>query len=384
MKQFFQNINQIEYSKKYIAFILLLIVVFITCQNLVLGKAFYNNYLIFKYSFYNLICNNNLYVHYPNYYGDLYKYSPTFALGMFPFYYLPNAVGIFLWDILNVSVFFIACIKLKSINYTNAGLLLLLSLFELFPSTQNSQSNVLILGLSILTFINFEKNKPFLAILFIVIGIYIKLFSLITCVLILVYPQKLKNILYFIILMLGFALIPLCVINPIELYTQYLNWIKLLMNDHAASVGFSIYQYPAFLFPNAPFKLYTLLTGLVLLFVPFIKYKNFANQHYRHSYFCFVLIWTIIFNHRAESPTFIIALFACLFWLLSFKNTVKRSTIIGIVCIFTSIWTTDIMPLSVRGNESIVCIAKPFVSILLFWIILASFFCKKYRLAMEL
>ncbi|RME20836.1 MAG: hypothetical protein D6800_12755, partial [Candidatus Zixiibacteriota bacterium] len=46
------------------------------------GYTHYNNYLIFKYSFLNLLAGKNLYVTHPEQYYDLFKYSPTFALLM--------------------------------------------------------------------------------------------------------------------------------------------------------------------------------------------------------------------------------------------------------------------------------------------------------------
>src|SRR2546423_1725063 len=39
----------------------------------------YNNYIIFKQSFYHLIQNKDLYMFYPSEHWDLFKYSPTFA-----------------------------------------------------------------------------------------------------------------------------------------------------------------------------------------------------------------------------------------------------------------------------------------------------------------
>jgi len=40
----------------------------------------YNNYIIFKQSFYHLIAQKDLYIHYPQEQYDLFKYPPTFAL----------------------------------------------------------------------------------------------------------------------------------------------------------------------------------------------------------------------------------------------------------------------------------------------------------------
>src|SRR5580658_9739822 len=49
--------------------------------NLFIGthQTYYNNYVIFKYSFFHLIDGKNLYGIYPDDHWDLFKYSPTFA-----------------------------------------------------------------------------------------------------------------------------------------------------------------------------------------------------------------------------------------------------------------------------------------------------------------
>ncbi len=72
----------------------------------------YNNYLIFKQSFFHLIEHKDLFAFYPNEYYDLYKYTPTFALLMAPFAYLPNLAGLILWNILNAFMLF-----MHSVNF---------------------------------------------------------------------------------------------------------------------------------------------------------------------------------------------------------------------------------------------------------------------------
>src|ERR1700750_715643 len=46
------------------------------------GRAYidYNNFRIFKFSFYHLVQNRDIYQLFPNDHWDLYKYSPAFAL----------------------------------------------------------------------------------------------------------------------------------------------------------------------------------------------------------------------------------------------------------------------------------------------------------------
>jgi hypothetical protein len=61
----------------------------------------YNNYVIFKQSFFHLINNQDLYSLYVNEQRDLFKYSPTFSLLFAPLAILPDIIGLILWNALN-------------------------------------------------------------------------------------------------------------------------------------------------------------------------------------------------------------------------------------------------------------------------------------------
>src|SRR5450631_2916625 len=54
----------------------------------------YNNYIIFKNSFFHLIHGENLYGSFPDEQWDLYKYSPSFSLFFGLLAYLPDFAGL--------------------------------------------------------------------------------------------------------------------------------------------------------------------------------------------------------------------------------------------------------------------------------------------------
>jgi hypothetical protein len=63
----------------------------------------YNNYLVFVGSLKVLLAHQDLYAPHPEFYGDLFKYSPTFPLFMLPFLWLPLPVGLVCWNVLNAG-----------------------------------------------------------------------------------------------------------------------------------------------------------------------------------------------------------------------------------------------------------------------------------------
>ena len=76
----------------------------------------YNNFLTFKYSFFHLIEYKDLYLYYPQNHWDLFKYSPAFAVFMGFYAYLPEILGLILWNLTNFIPLFFAIKLLPGIN----------------------------------------------------------------------------------------------------------------------------------------------------------------------------------------------------------------------------------------------------------------------------
>ena len=113
------------------------------------GYTHYNNYVIFKQSFYHLIQGKDLFILYPNEQWDLYKYSPAFALFFGVFAWLPDIAGGTGWNLLNMLALYFAIKKLPVLNDSKKALALWFVLIEDVTSIQNFQSNALIAGLLI-------------------------------------------------------------------------------------------------------------------------------------------------------------------------------------------------------------------------------------------
>lgn len=139
--------------------------------------------MIFKTSFKHLVDGVNLYGQYNEEYGDYYKYSPTFAALMMPFYYLPDWIGLVVWDLLNCILLYYGILHLPRLTAKSKFFILSFSFIELLTSLQNSQSNAMIAGLLLLAFVCMEKEKFPLATLLIMICFYIKLTGILACVL---------------------------------------------------------------------------------------------------------------------------------------------------------------------------------------------------------
>ena len=357
--------------------LLFIITLFVSIQNLSLGVnnfwgghyTYYNNFLIFKYSFSHLIENKNLYDFYFNEYADLYKYSPTFALFMGFFHYLPDSIGLVIWNSLNVFILYYAIYSVKSIDSSRKLLLVFFLLFELILSTQNSQSNALIAGLTIISFNFLEKGKNKHAALFIVVGTFIKIYSIVGCLFFFLYPNKRKSFLAFALWSLSFFLLPALCVDFSDIFWQYKNWVALLLKPEQDSVGISVFAYSQLVLSLNYFKSLPLLFGVLIILTPLFKFKQFSNQLFRLQYLSLILIWMVVFNYKAESSTYVIAMSGISIWFTSSKKSNFNIILIVLTLLFTSIWFTDIIPPFLKSNFIDVKYLKSLLPILILFVI---------------
>lgn len=340
-----------------IPLLLFVVVVLITLQNILMGvnkfwganDTFYNNYVIFKSSFTLLLHNENLYAFHRSEYADLYKYSPTFAFFMGVFSWQPDFTGLLLWNLLNVFTVYVALKNFKPVPSAQKPWLFLFILFELIICVQNSQSNALILGLTILSFNFLEREKYVWATLFIALGIYIKIYSGIGCLLLLFYPKRFKSIALLAAWCVVLFLLPALLTGLPELLQQYKNWLVLLTADANESVGMNVFLYMELFFTKPISKILTLILAAVFLFSPLLLFKKYGQLRFRTLYLCLLLIWVVIFNYKAESPTFIITMAGIGIWYFINEKTIPRKILFFATLVFTSLWLTDIIPPALRN-----------------------------------
>lgn len=357
--------------------VLVLITLLISLQQYLLPERFfweamrphYNNFLIFKNSFGHLINGLNLYSLYPAEYGDYFKYSPTFALFMAPFYYLPDLPGIILWNLLNVLVLYVAVINIPSINNKGKLFILLFVLFELIGNLQNEQSNALMTGFIILSFVAFERKNMLLAALFIILGFYLKVFGLVTAVLFIFYPDKKKFIAYFFLWLIVLGLVPLLVASPEYLADQYFGWAGILLSDHSVRYGYSVLGALHVWFGMEPSKIGVLFAGILLLCSPLVRFSLFSNYQFRLSFVASILLWVVLFNHSSEPPGYILAMTGCAIWF--FWQPMTKMNIILLLTTFSlvSLSTTDLVPPIIRNEYVYPYLIKTF-PVLVVWLII--------------
>ncbi|RYE13061.1 MAG: DUF2029 domain-containing protein [Sphingobacteriales bacterium] len=374
-----QRLKQVLLHQKFILAVYILIAAVASVQLLLLphnfefrGKYYteYNNYIIFKQSFYHLLEGKDLYILYRDEQADLYKYSPAFALFMGTLAWLPDAAGLILWNVLNAVVLF-AAVRMLPFKQKTISLMFWFLLIEMLTSLQNSQSNALLAGLLIAAYAFFQRGKLGWAALMLVLGTFIKVYGIVGFCMFLFYPGKLKFITYSIIWTILFAFIPLVVLSPHQLMDQYASWARMMAEDQAVSYGYSLMGFlHAWFKADSNIKNFVTIIGVFLFLAPLVRFRLYKNELYRILVLAQMLIWVVIFNHKAESPTFIIAVAGVAIWYFANGPAPWWGVLLLLTFIFTCLSPTDLFPPYVRHNILMPYVVKVIPCIVVWLIIM--------------
>ncbi len=308
----------------------------------------FNNYIIFKNSFFHLLHDIDLYKSFPYEQYDLFKYTPTFSLLFAFFAFLPNYLGLLLWNTLNVILPLIGMNRIFGLSQ-NKAIFILLFIPEVLTSVLNSQSNGIILGLLLLSFSAMQKAQTTKAVLYILLTVFIKLFGGLFFALFLLFPNQIKKaVLVSLPIFIFLFFIPCVLIDVDSLFQQYVSFFSLLKNDGHQFMKYSVMGWLKAWFHLCPSKNIVLLIGLLLQLLP-IMIVRVWNNHSKILYAMSILIWMVIFNHMAESATYIIAVGAILIAVSTFE---KIPRILWALLIFmfltTELGPSDIYPKDLR------------------------------------
>ena len=150
-----------------------------------------------------------------------------------------------------------------------------------------------------------------------------------------------------------------------QLKFLYTSWGHLLDNDHSISYGFSVMGWLHAWFGFDPGKQIILLLGVLLFLIPLTRIKEYKNFTFRFLTLTSILLWVIIFNHKAESPTFIIAMAGVGLWFITSEKNNLNIVLFVSAFILTSLSPTDLFPRSLRDDYVTPLVLKAFPCILI-------------------
>ena len=284
-----------------------------------------NNFAVFRASFRHLAAGQDLYADYPFEYADEFKYSPTFALLFAPFSLMPVLVALLLWNLLNVLLLFFAVRRLLPGRDGTAALALVY--LEVVRTTQRAQANALVAALMVLAYLALEQRRQLAAVVAIAIGTFVKIFPI------------------------AGALLPLLVTSPSGLAAQYASWHAIEGRDALASGGGGgaglyggvMYQLRLWLgvnWPNWPIQ----LVGVIAQLAPLARRRCWSDADFRLRYLCSLLVFVVIFNHQAESPSFVIAVTGIAVWFVTSERGPLEVALMALTLLIVSVSSTEIVP----------------------------------------
>jgi hypothetical protein len=308
-----------------------------------------NNFRIFRGAARHLVAGTDLYAAYPAEHFDFYKYSPTFALLFAPLAYVPFPLAMFLWNALNAGALFVA---IGMVLPRRAAMVARVIVFlDMLGSLQNVQSNALVAALIIFTFAAYERHHTALGSLAAIVGTYVKLFPLAGVSFAIFHTRKLRVGIALVLGLVAFAVLPLLVTSPATLLAQYSSWRAIGATD-ALKRGYSVMHVVEQLFgaglPNWPIQ----LAGVLLLVAPVVIQRwRWHDWDLRRLYLCSVLVFCVIFNHLAESPTFVVGIAGAAIWFAAIARPSRWEwALLGVIVVFTILASSDVMPDAIQRD----------------------------------
>jgi hypothetical protein len=98
--------------------------------------------------------------------------------------------------------------------------------------------------------------------------------------------------------------------------------------------------------------------GMIVLLFPLVRIRQYKNYLFHINMLASVLIWMVIFNHKAESPTFVIAFSGVAIWFFSAKRKLIDLILFIGAFVFTALSATDISPAAIRTHYFVPYVIK--------------------------
>ena len=308
-----------------------------------------NNFTIYRAAFRHLAAGQNLYADYPSEHGDVFKYSPTFALLFAPFSQAPVFIGLLLWNSLNALLLFYAVRRL--LPGRDGTIALALIYLEVVRTTQRAQANALVAALIIIAYLAFERRREVTGDLAIALGAFVKIFPVAALAFAVFHGRHWRVALAFVAGIVVGAGLPLLVTSPSRLVAQYGWWFALEGRDALASAqgggaglyGGVMYQLRFWLGVQWP-NWWIQLVGVVLQLAPLARRQCWSDPDFRLRYLCSLLVFVVIFNHQVESPSFVIAVTGIAVWFASGARRPLDVALMVLTLLIVSVSSTDLVP----------------------------------------
>lgn len=311
-----------------------------------------NNFTIFSAASRHLRAAQDLYVAYPGEYADLFKYSPTFALLFTPYSLPPAVVGYALFASLCAFTVWAGFTKLLPRRQAAAGLAL--AWLAVVGDLQRAQTNALCAGLMLLAWEAFERRRHVSAASAIAVGAFVKLFPVAALAGAIFHPRKVRFALVTAAVFAAGVALPLLVTSPAALMGQYRSWFSIESVDAVPLARYGTGGADLYAGIMGQFRVWwgvdwphwpTQLAGMVILLLPLaVRWRHYGERLFRTRFLASILVFCVLFNHQAESPSYAIAMIGAALWVVASPRAGWRTALFVFALLVVNVASTDLLP----------------------------------------
>lgn len=245
-------------------------------------------------------------------------YSPVFSVLFAPIFFLPWWLGPFVWNVGNYCLFFLAVWTLpeKLKPYRMPIFLFLLSV--LLQAIFCYQYNTVVCYIFLFAFTLLERDKPFWAVLLIMISATTKVYGIVELGLLFCYPKVWRNFGYAILCGAGLLALPALFVGIDTSMEMYKGMFEMISDHHSDTDFVGILFAPGLkwlLLPN--YRLVQIIVFGALLAIFFGMYRYWNDFRFRVQALAVLMGFIILFSDCPETHTYLIALsgYAMALWL---------------------------------------------------------------------
>jgi hypothetical protein len=262
---------------------------------------------------------------------------------------MPLPFGACLWNVTNALLLFFAFSRLP-LEKKDRLFVEWFVLIELTTTLHGFQSNPVIAAAMVLTFIFVRQERFAPAAFFPALAFFIKGYGVVSAALLFFHSQWRKGLLCLLGWFFVIGLLPLPFTGTSWLTALYHQWLSVMAADHVGARGISLISALNALLPGgiSPIP----VQAVAGLFIAATLLAALVSRRGRESaalLLPYLMIAVVIFNHNAESPTYVIAVTgAALLYVSEFPSPFNR-TLMALVFFFTVLAPTDLYPRFIRS-----------------------------------
>jgi hypothetical protein len=223
-----------------------------------------------------------------------------------------------------------------------------------FGDLQRSQSNALCAGLMILAWAQLERGWQWRGAIAIATATFVKLFPLAAVVVAIFHGRKARFGAIFVLVVAVGAALPLLVTSRALLASQYGWWYAIETHDAAALARYGTGGADLYAGLMGQFRVWwgvewphwpTQIAGVIILLLPLVVQRGrYASKQFRVLFLASVLVFCVLFNHQAESPSYSIAMIGTSIWFAVSERAWWRTAFMAAALIIVNVASTDLMP----------------------------------------